>query len=97
MYRAALVILTQCVTHEKFHLLVICKYDVQVQTHGSLRVSSMDVLNNATFYSGPRLFPRRDFLLLNKVGLWSASFPIFTTIIGAVCGAVLLKKEMHIV
>jgi hypothetical protein len=57
----------------------------------------MDILNKTTFCSGPRLIPRRDFLLLNKVGSWAASFLTFTTIMGAVCGVVLLKKEIHVV
>jgi hypothetical protein len=97
MCRAALVILTPCVTHGEFHPLVIWKYEVPVQTHESLRLSSMDILNKTIFYSGPRLVPSRDFVLLSKVGSWSASFPKFTTTVGAVCTVILLIKEIHIV
>jgi hypothetical protein len=34
----------------------------------------MDMLNNTTFPSGPKLFTSTDFLLLNKVGPWAESF-----------------------
>jgi hypothetical protein len=85
------------VEEESYPLKALCKYEIQVQIHGSLRLSRMDILIKTTFHSGPRLFPSRDFVLLTEVGSWTTSFPIFTTIMGAMCGVVLLIKEIHIV
>jgi hypothetical protein len=68
---------------QKMPLLVhnLDQYEA-VQTCGSLRLCSIDILNKGHIFLRSKAFPSRDFLLLNKLGPWAESFFYLLPLLG---------------